>query len=372
MKILSISSIPLLPHLGSGRTRLHWTKGLKELGHEVDVLEPKNFELFPSIHKAKKYKLAIGILFKVKKLLKNKTYDVIEFYGDEYWLMLKWVKKSKYKLPLLVAHADGVELHDMDKAQIFWDKKKGIKKWLFDNTHYHFARRTFSLADYLVCGCNDDLQYMISRKYFSIQNAACIAPGIEDSFHAISFQTEKKNIISFVGSWIGRKGISIIPLVINEVLKKNKKFFFHIFGTRTSGESIIQNFDASIRERVIVFDKMSLEELQKNILNSSIFFMPTYSEGFGLSVAEAMSCGCAVVTTPTGIGKELINTKEAFICDFDDVQHMVSSINFLIDNSNKREQLAYNGWSRAKEYVWQTEVKKLETTYLNWHSNRVL
>ncbi len=50
MKILSLSaSVFLDPHLGSGKTRLQWTSGLRELGHEVDILQPSDVEWWPAL-----------------------------------------------------------------------------------------------------------------------------------------------------------------------------------------------------------------------------------------------------------------------------------------------------------------------------------
>ena len=44
MKILSLSTCPLDPLLGSGKTRLRWSEGLRELGHTVDMAEPRDYE----------------------------------------------------------------------------------------------------------------------------------------------------------------------------------------------------------------------------------------------------------------------------------------------------------------------------------------
>lgn len=366
VKILSISSIPLLPHLGSGQTRLHWTSGLQSLGHTVDILQPKDFELFGSFKKAKQYRMALGILLRVQKQLRKSSYDLIEFYGSEYWLLLLWFKKFKKRIPLLVAHADGVELNDMDKAQLFWDKRKGLHKWVYDNTHYRFAKINFALANRLVCGCADDLTYMIRRKYFLPEQAKSIPPGIDDSFHEISFQPEKEKIIIFIGSWIERKGMRIVPDVINQILSHHTAYKFYIIGAGINKEDVLKTFDVSLQNRVIVFGKISLKELQVHTQAAGIFFFPSYSEGFGLSVIEAMSCSCAVVTTPTGVGNELVNNEEAIVCNFDDVTAMINSIEYFIANETERKRIAFKGWQKAKEYRWDKQVKQLETTYENW------
>jgi glycosyltransferase involved in cell wall biosynthesis len=366
LKILSISSLPLLPHLGSGKTRLHWTEGLRQFGNTVDVLEPKDFELWTTLKKGKKYRMAVGILFAVKKILKKNTYDIIEFYGDEYWLLLLWLKKMKKKTPLLVAHADAVELNDMDKAQKFWDKRKGFVHWIYRHTHYRFAETTFSLAGRLVCGNQNDLNYVLGKKYFTAQQAVCIAPGIEDSFHDLPFTTEKENIVVFVGSWIKRKGVDVVVDVMNTILAENNSYQFYIIGSGAHPETVQQAFDAAVRSRVKVFEQIELEALQQNLMKTAVFFFPSYSEGFGLAVAEAMSCSCAAVITPEGIGGELVHQKEALICRYDDINTMTESINCLIKNKAERIRIAYNGWLKAKEYRWKDQVKKLASAYCGW------
>ncbi|HVX25695.1 MAG TPA: glycosyltransferase family 4 protein [Parafilimonas sp.] len=366
MRILSISTIPLLPYYGSGKTRLHWTEGLRKLGHEVDVLEPKDFEPFKKWKKAKSYRLALGIFFKVRRLLKTRSYDLVEFYGDEYWLLLVWLKKFKKDKPLLVAHTDAVELNDMDKAQRFWHVRKGINKWLFNTAHYRLSQKTFSLADKLVCGNTDDLQYVIEKKYFQANEAVCISPGIEESFHDLPFQPRKENIILFIGSWIERKGIKVIIPVINTVLADNPDYTFYIIGAGAGPGFVQKEFDAAIQDRIKVFQQMPLQALQAHALTASVFFFPSYSEGFGLALAEAMSCSCAVVCTPTGIGNELIHGEEALVCGFNEADKMISCINLLIQNEELRLKIAKNGWLRAKQYRWKEQVKKLESVYRNW------
>jgi len=66
-----------------------------ELGHDVTVLQPSDFEIFPFIKKATQLKIAVGIFFAVKRILKTRQFDIIEFYGDQYWLLLFWLKKIK-------------------------------------------------------------------------------------------------------------------------------------------------------------------------------------------------------------------------------------------------------------------------------------
>jgi glycosyltransferase involved in cell wall biosynthesis len=222
------------------------------------------------------------------------------------------------------------------------------------------------LANTLVCGCLDDLNYVIQQKLFHSLYAECIAPGIEENFHQIPFQAIKEKAIIYIGSWIPRKGIQLIPAVIHTILKNNATYEFRVFGAWDSKLEILEQFDLNVRNRVKVFDKLSSNLLVSEITKAAIFFFPTYSEGFGLATVEAMCCSCAVVTTPTGIGCNLINNKQALICDFNDISAMQAAIQTLIDDELFRQEIALGGYSKAKSFNWQTQIEKLHTTYKKW------
>ncbi|GAC1426338.1 MAG: hypothetical protein NVSMB7_02810 [Chitinophagaceae bacterium] len=368
MKILSLSaSVFLDPHLGSGKTRLRWTSGLKDLGHKVDVLQPSDVEIWPGLKIGRRYRIALGTLLKVRKLINKKKYDLLEFYGDDYWLLLWWLKKIKKKPPLVVAHADGLELYDKEKERRFWGNPAGIKKWLF-RFNESLSAINFRLADKFVCGCDDELKYVIRKKLFCPGNAACISPGIDEAYHQLPFAEKKTKNIIFFGSWIDRKGVRIIPEVITPVLKKHPDFCFEVFGSWSSRETILSGFPETLHPRIKIHNKLPVNDLINKLRGSSIFFFPTYSEGFGLATLEAMSCSIAVVTTPTGIGCNLQNNIEAKICDFNNVNEMSGAIDQIINDDALRAAIAYNGFQFAKKYVWKEQVFLLEQKYRQWLS----
>jgi glycosyltransferase involved in cell wall biosynthesis len=366
MKILSLSTVPLLPHLGSGKTRLNWTNGLRSLGHNVDVLQPKDFELWPSLKIAKKYRFALGVFFKAKRLIAQNNYDLIEFYGDDYWVLLLWLKKIKIIDSVVVAHVDGIELYDVEKEEQFWSTRSQTQRWIDIKTHRKFTAITFELADKFVCGCDDELQYVLKNNLFTPRDAACVSPGIDDSYHDIPFIDEKKKNIIFFGSWIDRKGIKNVPAVISIILEKYEDYFFEVYGSWSAKEEILHQFKKGLHNQIIIHDKLPADELINQLCAARIFFFPTYSEGFGLATLEAMSCSIATVTTPTGIGANLRNDVNAKICNFDDKKAMIEAVCQLIDDNKLRETIAYNGYLFAKDFVWNKQVKLLEKMYSNW------
>ena len=100
------------------------------------------------------------------------------------------------------------------------------------------------------------------------------------------------------------------------------------------------------------------------ILNdSAIFLGPSYSEGFCLTVAEAMQCGCAPVCT--NIGGYTVTCKDgntALVGEVGNPESLAENIIKLIENDNLRFQIANNANIFIKQYTWDsayTTFKKI-------------
>ena len=90
------------------------------------------------------------------------------------------------------------------------------------------------------------------------------------------------------------------------------------------------------------------------------FVFPSFSEGFGLMILEAFSCGtkviCSNVTSLPEIGGDA-----AYYFNPEDTDDMAESIiKALGDNSEEKTKL---GFERAKKFTWEDSAKKILDTY---------
>jgi glycosyltransferase involved in cell wall biosynthesis len=97
-------------------------------------------------------------------------------------------------------------------------------------------------------------------------------------------------------------------------------------------------------------------------------FFPSHYEGFGMASTEAMACGCAVVTTPTGFGSDLSDGLDSFVRDFSDEAGMRENILVLLRNDSLRIAMAEMGRRRVHGLTWESQGRKLAQTYLRWLS----
>ena len=367
MNILALGNCELSPFLGSGKTRIAWSSGLRERGHTVEVLQPSDFEFCPALRLGKRFRMAYGARAKVLSLIRKREYDLIEFFGGEFGWVTRALAAMK-KRPLIVAHTDGIELiafhggaFPPERMPALWNPRAFSRA-----LHHRLDYSAFRYADRFVTGSQEDRNYAIARGLFAPENARAIAPGIDAEFLARPFAPGDGSQIAYLGTWTERKNPAVIASAITAVLHQRPNTVFHIFGAADAGASIKAVFPSSIHDRVRVHPKLSKDELVSRVSQCGIFFFPSIYEGFGMALAEAMGCGCAAVTTPTGFGAELLNGEQALVCAAHDTAGLEAALLRMIDDGPLRARIGRAGWERVQELLWKNQVAKLEQAYLQW------
>ena len=367
MKILAIGNCELSPFLGSGKTRLAWSGGLRALGHTVDVLQPRDYECVPALRKAKRVRLAWGARMALVRRLREERYDIIESFGGEIGWAIRHLAARKER-PLLIAHTDGIELLAYYEGAIppdcpppFW-QPRALNRYLHQRLDY----TAFRYADRFVALSKEDRDYVIARGLFAPEHASTIAPGIDAAFLGRPFAPAATAHIAYFGTWTERKNPAATISVIGSVLAKRPAAIFNVFGASGAAPEIVAAFPEAVRERIVVHPRLPVEELADRVAQCAVVFFPSLYEGFGMALAEAMGCGCAAVATPTGFGAELRDGVEALIRPARDFAALEEALLALLDDAPRRLSLARAGWECVQSLVWERKVAALERLYLDW------
>ncbi len=98
-----------------------------------------------------------------------------------------------------------------------------------------------------------------------------------------------------------------------------------------------------------------------------LFVYPSWHEGFGLPVLEAMKCGAAVIGSDTTSIPEIIGDKNALFDPFDaeKISHKIAE---YLSDKNKRTKLAESGLERSKTFSWDICGQKVWQAVEKWQS----
>lgn len=371
MNILSVGNTSLDPNLGSGKTRLAWSHGFKSHGHTVKTITPASFYKPWPLNKAMRLKMRLDAI-KLEKTILNGKYDLVEFYGAEFGLLIdKLSRIPRSKRPLLVAHTDGLELLAAQsvKFQICETTQPLIERSAarivapFISRIDHLA---FSRADCFVTGCRADLNFLVSNQIQDADRCAVIEPGIDETFLKAPWRRNKKQMIVSLASWTLRKDPATTIRVVTELLRQITDLEFHVIGAPDAKTSILSAFAESLRPRIVVYPRLTQDEIVAVLSQAKVFLFPSFYEGFGMATTESMACGCAVVVTPTGFGESIRDGFDGFVCNFQDSTAMIQRCMSLILDDKLRERLANAGREQVCDLSWPAQVSKLVDRYNIW------
>lgn len=103
-------------------------------------------------------------------------------------------------------------------------------------------------------------------------------------------------------------------------------------------------------------------ELNHIYNEASIYMYPAIKEGFGLTGAEAMACGCAYVSSDYGgVHEYTVPGRNVLLSAPKDVQGLVDNVSYLIENNDKRIELANNGYHDIQALDWQKNIAKIKS-----------
>lgn len=104
------------------------------------------------------------------------------------------------------------------------------------------------------------------------------------------------------------------------------------------------------------------EELIQLYARASLFYFPTFHEGFGLPLLEAMAAETAVVASNVYAVPEVVGDT-GILHPPDDVDAHLRSINCLLADAKKRCELGRAALSRARDFTWARSAERTAEVY---------
>ena len=144
-------------------------------------------------------------------------------------------------------------------------------------------------------------------------------------------------------------------------LKDTRALFVHLGETSIQTHRLINTLKLHDRVRLIK-GPVSDEDLVKHYRAADIFLYPSFEEGFGLPVLEAMACGTPVLCADSSSLPEVAGDA-ALLALPDDHVAIAQGLARLLDDDTTARQLSAAGLRRAQEFSWRTCAEKTMESY---------
>lgn len=97
---------------------------------------------------------------------------------------------------------------------------------------------------------------------------------------------------------------------------------------------------------------------------ATAFCMPSFYEGFGLPILEAMSCGCPVVTSKEGSLPEVAG-EAAYYVDARSIESITNGIQKVFSDQKLQQELKHKSKKQAEKFSWKKTAQETIQVYTN-------
>lgn len=193
-------------------------------------------------------------------------------------------------------------------------------------------------------------------------------PGTDNALHqqlVEQYHIERRYIL-MVGSDIPRRNYQRVWLAMQRVLQSHPRLILIFAGRNNWNQTVIyqQIMASGFLNRVVFIASPSDQVLAQLYRDAMLTCCGSSFEGFGLSVLEAMACGCAVACSDMMSLRELAGDAVLYF-SHDEVESMTQAISSLADDPEFRRQLRQRGVQRSAEFTWEHSARQLLTILEN-------
>jgi glycosyltransferase involved in cell wall biosynthesis len=181
-----------------------------------------------------------------------------------------------------------------------------------------------------------------------------------------SFGIGQRTVISTFGLISRGKGLEYAIEAMRHVVKRHPETLYLILGAthpvvrRQEGESYRESLQAKIREyglqyNVQLVDKyLDFDELVSYLAATDIYLTPYLNPTQIVSgtLAYAVGCGKAIVSTPYLYAQEVLAHNRGFLCDFRDSGSIALQLNMLLDDPELRRATERRAYRFGRQMTW--------------------
>lgn len=188
----------------------------------------------------------------------------------------------------------------------------------------------------------------------------------------LKFGLDDRTVIFFAGTIMPRKGVIELIQAANQVIQAgHDDIRFVLAGEKDLDKSYVERIkslinDSGINENIVFTGYLNDPDLLPMYKLSDIFVLPSYEEGFGMVVSEAMAAGTPPIASRiNGVKQQVDDGTTGILVDPGSPEQLAEALNKLLDNPEKRSSMSGQSQQRAEIFGWE----RITDQYINCYKN---
>ena len=274
-----------------------------------------------------------------------------------------------YTMPLTLGCASVVTFHDM--TFFLYPAMHKLYKRVFFRAMIHLSAR---YANAIIADSESTRQDIVRMLRLDAAKVTTVTLGVSASYHPIGDAAALEKIKSkyrlpdkfvlYIGVLEPRKNLPTLVRAFKTLTERGGAHTLVIVGRKGWMYDELFRTIASLglAERVIFTGYAPEEDLPLLYNAADVFVYPSFYEGFGLPVLEAMACGAPVITSNISSMPEIVGNAGILVNPYH-ADELADAMLRLIQNGDLRKRLARRGIERAKSFSWERAAQTTLAVY---------
>ena len=291
----------------------------------------------------------------------HEAFDVIH---DNQCLSYGLLGVQRLGLPLVatIHHPIMVDRNtEIQSVKWWWSKLKIMRWYSFMGMQVRVARRLSHIIT-----VSESSKQDIAREFLIPRRRFRVTPnGINtDTFHPLpDVKREEDRIIVTTSADTPLKGLRYLLEAVASIARKRPIKLGVIGKPKKRSEVARAIDDLDLRRNVEFTGRIEDSDFPYYYALSTIAVVPSLYEGFGFPAGEAMACGIPVISTNGGALAEVVGDAGIVVPPADS-KALEKAILALLDNPEKRRELAQAGYERVHKYfTWEKTARSVVDVY---------